>query len=102
MLFIECCFQLPEFGALLVGIHHLVFQKELMIEDSLPIPSYTRHLLYGMNIGFCCGWWWFICRPHRLFHSTLLYSIHFLLLVTICFKTGAFSLCVSGEWHAEI
>ena len=23
-------------------------------------------------------------------------------LVTICFKTGAFSLCVSWEWHAEI
>jgi len=28
-------------GALLVGINHLVFWKELIIEDCLPIPPYA-------------------------------------------------------------
>ena len=37
-----------------------------------------------------------------LFRSTLLYSIHFSLPVTICFKNGMFSLRLSKESQAEI
>ena len=32
------------------------------------------------------------CLPHNLFHSTLLYSIYFSPLITICFKNRKFSL----------
>ena len=80
----------------------LVFQKELKIEDALPIPPYTQHHLLWLKTSLWCGWWWFIRLPHGLFHSTLLYSIHFSLPVTICFKNVAFSLCLSRESHAEI
>ena len=40
--------------------------------------------------------------PHDLFHSTLLYNIHFSLPITICCKNGTFSLCLSAESHVEI
>ena len=39
---------------------------------------------------------------HDLFHSTLLYSIHFSSPVTICFKNRTFSLRLSRELHVEI
>ena len=37
-----------------------------------------------------------------LFHSTLLYSIHFSLHITICFRNGAFPLHISRESHEEL
>ena len=37
----ECNFQLAYLGVVLSGIDHLVFWKELVIEDSLPILPYT-------------------------------------------------------------
>lgn len=57
--FIRCCFQLLSLGAVLDGINHLVFQKELILKDSLLISPYTQHLLW-MKIGLRCGGWWFI------------------------------------------
>lgn len=89
--------------ALLVGIHHLVFQKELMIEDSLPNSIiYTTSPL--MKTGFCCGWWWFICRPHRLFHP-----FHLIVQYPLCVAChnlfqnwNIFLLYLSEEWHVEI
>ena len=39
--------------------------------------------------------------PHDLFHSTLLYSIHFSSPVTICFKNRMFSLRLSRELHGQ-
>ena len=69
-------------GAVLVWINRLAFRKELIIEDSLSIPPYTRHLLW-MKTGFWWCWWWL---PHDLFRSILSYSIHFSLPVTVCFK----------------
>jgi len=32
-------------GEVLIEIHHLVFQKELIIGDILPNPPYTKHHL---------------------------------------------------------
>ena len=40
--------------------------------------------------------------PHNLFSSTLLYSIQFSLPITVCFKSGIFSLCFSREPNGEI
>ena len=40
--------------------------------------------------------------PHDLFRSTLLYSVHFSLPTTICFKNRTFSLRVSRESPVEI
>ena len=39
---------------------------------------------------------------HYLFHSALLYSVHFSSPVTICFKNGTFLLHFSIEVHVEI
>lgn len=101
MLFIECCFQLVEFGALLVGIHHLVFQKELMIEDSLPNPLYTQHHLFGWRL-VCCGWWSGSFAGPTGSSIPPYCTVSTVLPVTICFKTGTFSLYLSEEWHVEI
>ena len=49
---------LVQLGVVLVGINCLVFQKELTIEDSLPIPPYVSYHLIWMKTVFCCGWWW--------------------------------------------
>ena len=38
-------------GAVFIGINHLVFLKELIIEDSIAMPPYTHHLLW-MRTGF--------------------------------------------------
>ena len=40
--------------------------------------------------------------PQNLFHSTLLWNIHFSSPITICFKSKMFSLCLSRESHVEI
>ena len=55
----------------------LVFQKELIIEDSLPIPPYTQHHLLWMKTGLWCGWWWFISlAPRSLpFHIVVQYPL---------------------------
>ena len=55
----------------------LVFQKELIIEDSLPIPPYTQHHLLWMKTGLWCGWWWFISLAPRslLFHIIVQYPL---------------------------
>ena len=83
----------------------LVFQKESITEDSLPIPPYTQHHLLWMKTGL----WYRVGDgsfhlPHSLFRSTLLYSIYFLSPITVVFKTKdrMFSLCVSRESHVEI
>ena len=60
-----------------IGINHLVFWKDLIIEDSLPIPPFTPSQLLWMKTGLWCGWWWFIsfvqwCLP---FHITLQYPV---------------------------
>ena len=89
-------------GTVLVGINRLVFWKELIIEDSLPIPAYTQITFFGWRPAFgVVGGCWFHL-PHHLFRSTLLHSIHLSSPVTICFKNGTFSLCFSKELHAEI
>ena len=77
------------------------FQKELIIEDSLPIPPYIQHhLLWRPAFGVVgSGSFHF---DHDLFCSPVLYSIHFPSTITICFKNKMFSLCFSRESHAEI
>ena len=55
-------------------------------------PSLEGSLAFGVVGGGS------FCLPHDLFHSTLLYSIHFSLPITVL-KT--FSLCLSRESHAE-
>ena len=89
-------------GAVFVGINHLVFLKELIIEDSIAIPPYTQHHLLWMRTGF---WLWlvlvhFTCPQSILFHSIVQYP--FSSPVTICFKNGMFLLRLSGELRAEI
>ena len=63
-------------GAGLVGISHLVFQKELKIGDSLPIPPFTHHLLW-LKTSLWCGCWWFILlAPQSLpFHIMVKYPL---------------------------
>ena len=45
--------------------HCLVFWKELIIEDSLPILPYTQFYLLCMKTGLWCGRWWFILLVPR-------------------------------------
>ena len=42
-------------GAVLVGINHLVFWKELIIEDFLPNPAYIQYHLLWMKTALWCG-----------------------------------------------
>ena len=88
--------------AVLVGVNHLVFLKELLIEDSLSIPPYTQRHLLWVKTGLWCVWWWLILLASQLLHSTLLFSIHFSLPVTINFTNRMFSLHLSRESHVEI
>ena len=88
--FHQVLLSLVQLGVVLVGIDCLVFQKELIIEDSLPIPPYAQHYLLWVKSGLWCGWWWFISLPHDLFHSTLLYSIQFSSPFVVCFKNVMF------------
>ena len=85
--------------AILVGISHLVFQNELIIEDS---QSHHIHIisLCGWGPGMVGGG--SFCLPHNHFCSTLWYNIHFSSPITICFKNETFSPCLSRESHAEI
>ena len=67
-----------------------LFQKELVIEDSLPMPPCIHHHHLWMKIGL-----WHVggdsfCLPQDLFHSALLYSIHFHHLSNFVFKTKCF------------
>ena len=100
------CFLLDTFHqgllsvGLLVGMNCLVFWKELIMKDSVLI-SPSQHLLW-VKTGIWCGWWWFICLTHDIFHSILLYSIHFSSPVTICLKNRTLLLCFSRESHVEI
>ena len=55
----ECFFQLAQLKVL-VGINRLVFWRELIIEDSLPVPPFTQHHLLWMKTRLWCGCWWFI------------------------------------------
>ena len=62
------------------GIICLVFQKQLIIDDSLPLPPYfpiPQHHLLWMKMGLWHGWVVHFFFFHDLIHSTLLYSIHF-------------------------
>ena len=47
--FRQVLLQLDSLGAVLVGINHLVFQEQLIIEDSFPIPPYTQNHLWLMT-----------------------------------------------------
>ena len=47
---------LVQLGVVLVGINCSVFQKELIIEDSLPIPPYTQHHLLWMKTDYPLVW----------------------------------------------
>ena len=55
---VECCFQLLQLGAVLVGINRSFFWKELIKEDSFPIPLYIQHHLLPMKTGLQGGRWW--------------------------------------------
>ena len=90
----------------LIGVNHLVFQKELIIEDPLHTYTQTHHTynitFFGWSPAFVVGGGSFHL-PHNLFHSALLSSIHFSLPIPICLKNGMFSLHFSRElWHVEI
>ena len=99
--FAKCCFQLVSLGAVLVGSNLLVFQKELIIEDSLPIPPYIHLTFFEWRLAFSVAGGGSSHLPHDLSHSTLLCSIRFSLPITICFENRMFSLCFR-ESHAEI
>ena len=72
----------------------------VIIEEAFPIPPFIQYQLLWMKTGLSCGWWWFILLAPRSLHSTLLYSNHFPLPVTIYFKKRPFSLYLSRESHA--
>lgn len=57
-----------------------------MIDDSLPIPLYPQHHFLWIRPAFGLIGGSLFHLPHTLFHSTLLYSIHFSVSVTICSK----------------
>ena len=88
------CRVLPSVGAVLAGIYHSVFQKELIIKD-----SQFHHIHITKTCLWCGG---SFQLPHDLFHSILLYSIHFSSPITICFKSEMFSLRLNGESRAEV
>ena len=71
---------------LLVGINCLVFWKELITQDSFPIPPHIQYHLLWMEMAIVVVDGGSFCLPQDLFHSTLLYSIHFSLPITICIK----------------
>ena len=50
---------LPSVGITGSKTNRSVFQKELIIEHSLPIPPYTQHYFLWTKAGLWCGWWWF-------------------------------------------
>ena len=84
-------------GTVLVGS---LFGFPEGVEDSLPILLYTQyHFLWMKTIfGVVSGPF---LLPHDLFHSILLYGIHFSSPITICFKTITFYL-LSRESHTEV
>ena len=59
-------------------------------------------LFFGWRLAFGVVGGGSFCLSHSLFCSTSLYNIHFSLPITICFKNGTFSLCLSRELHVEI
>ena len=78
----------------------LVFQKVLIIDDSLSIPPYTQISFFGWRLDFAVVGGSSFYLFQDLFHS-LLYSIHSSSPDTICLKSRMFSLHFS-RWHAEI
>ena len=86
----------------LLELIRLVFQKELIIEDSLPILPYTQHHLLWMKTSVWCGWWWFISLALRSLMFNIIVQYPLFITHQICFKNGTFSLCLSRESHAEI
>ena len=83
-------------------MNRLVFQKKLIIEDSLQIPPYTHITFFGWRLAFGVVGDDSLWLPQNHFHSTLLYSIHFSLPVTICFKNRMFLLHLSRDSYVEI
>ena len=67
--------------------NYFVFWKELIIEDSLPIPSYTQHHLLWMKTKKGDG------GGSLLFCIIIQYPLF--IILTICFKNGTFSLHLS-------
>ena len=83
-------------------LNHLVFLKELIIENYLPISPYIQNPLLGLRSAFGVVGGGLFLLPHDLFHSTLLYTIYFSLPITVCFKNGTFLLHLNRELHVEI
>ena len=79
--------QLIWLGSVLVGINNLIFQKELIIEDSLLIPPYIHHFFW-LETGLWCGWWWFISLALWSFPFHITVTINFSFPITICFGNG--------------
>ena len=76
-------------------------RRSSLIEDSLPIPPYTHHLLW-MKTSLWCGWWWFISLAPRSLPFHIIVQYPLFIAITICFKNGTFSLRLSRESHEEI
>ena len=78
-----------------------VFWKELIIEGSQSYHIYTI-IVFEWRLAFDVVGSSLFCLPHDLLCSILLYSIHLSSPITICFKNGMFSLCLSRESQIEI
>ena len=96
---LSAVFILSNLEQYLLGNNCLVFQKEFIIEDSLPIPLYTQYHLW-MKTSLWWGWWWFISlSPWSLpFHIIVQYPP----FIVCYFFNGTFLLYLSRELHAEI
>ena len=75
------------------GVHNRELPSNPTIYTRSPSLDEDRSLMWLVPVHFACP---------VIFHSTLLYSIHFSLPITICFKNGTFSLHLSREFHVEI
>ena len=75
------------------GVHNRELPSNPTIYTRSPSLDEDRSLMWLVPVHFACP---------VIFHSTLLYSIHFSLPITICFKNGTFSLHFSKDSHVEI
>ena len=77
------CFFLSSAFSCLIGSsicwNCLIFWKELIIDNSLPVLPYAKQHLLWMKTSLLCGWWLVISLApwSLLFHIIIQYSIHF-------------------------
>ena len=104
MLFTECCFHLAYLGAVLVGINHLVFQKELIIEDWLPSNSTTYTTSPSLDEDWPLVWLLLVHFACPMISSVPHYCIAYIFFIAHhnLFKNGMFLLHLSRELHLEI